>query len=85
LTAVLDRRHFSRPASQRVGIPDDMRDTESPDVIGWMVNNQGISERIVGPTRWAAFKQGVDVLDGDGRPLLVRDVLPAMARRQAAE
>lgn len=85
LTAVLDRGHFSRPASERVGIPEDMRDTESPDVIGWMINNQGISERIVGPTRWAAFKQGVDVLDSDGRPLLVRDVLPAMARRQAAE
>jgi hypothetical protein len=86
LTAVLDRRHFDRPASQRSGVPSDMRDDESPDAIGWMINNQGISERIVGPTRWAAFKiGGVDILDGDGRPRLVRDVLPDMARRQAAE
>lgn len=84
-SAVMDKQHFDRPASQRVGVPDDMRDTESPDAIGWMINNAGKAERIVGPTRWVAFKQGIDVLDHEGRPRLVRDILPEMARRQAAE
>lgn len=84
IVAVMDERHFERPVSQRVGVPDDMRDTESPDAVGWMINNAGKAERIVGPTRWAAFKQGIDVLDHEGRPKLVRDILPRMGR-QAAE
>ena len=84
-SCVLDRQHFERPASQRVGVPDDMRDTQSPDAVGWMISNAGKAERIVGPTRWAAFKQGIDVLDHEGRPRLVRDILPEMGRRQAAE
>lgn len=84
-TAVIDAQHFDRPESERGQVPVDMRDSTSPDAVGWMVDNQGVAQKIVGPTRWAAFKQGVDVLDHEGRPRLVRDIIPDMGRGQAAE
>ncbi len=82
--AQLDERHFERPASQRGTVPDDLRDRKSPDAVGWMIDNQGLAQKIVGPTRWAAFKEGVPILNHEGRPKLVRDIIPMMGR-QAAE
>lgn len=49
-------------------------DTSSPGAVEWMKRNEGLAEKILGPTRWAAFKDGQNVLDATGKPLLVRDL-----------
>lgn len=83
IVAILDRDHFKR--ANNPALPRAYVDTASPDAVGWMINNEGIAQRILGPTRWAAFKRGIPVLDAQGRPLLVRDVLGRMPSSMAAE
>lgn len=82
LVAWMDEKHFDRPA-ESTGVPEEMRDRSSPDAVGWMVDNTGLAQKILGPTRWAAFKRGDTVLDALGRPLPVAEVLARGA--QAAE
>lgn len=70
IVAVVDREHFRRPAND--ALP---RDKTSPGAEDWLRQNEGLAQQILGPTRWAAFKSGLSVLDAEGRPRLVRDIL----------
>lgn len=84
ITAVIDREHFSRQrADNDNAVPARMRDEKSPDAVGWLKANEQIAAKILGPTRHALFKQGVNVLDREGKPLLVRDLLQPMRQKMA--
>lgn len=67
IIAVVDSKPFSSPANTNAP-----RDTKSPDGHGWLHQNQDLAKKILGPTRYKAFKEGLPVLDRDGRPVLVR-------------
>ena len=81
ITVVLDKQHFSRQrADNDNAIPDELRDRKSPGAIGWLKQNDQVAAKILGPTRHALMKQGVTVLHPDGKPRLVRDLLPKVER-----
>jgi hypothetical protein len=80
ITSVMDRKHFQRAESERGKFPDDMRDEKSPDAVGWLHQNDAAARAILGPTRYELFKSGTNVLDAEGRPRLVRELLPGFER-----
>lgn len=80
ITAVLDRKHFQRAESERGKVPAELRDARSPDAVGWLQANEAAAAKILGPTRHALMKQGINVLDAEGKPLLVRELLPRVER-----
>lgn len=73
---------FDVPESEQNQPPASARDHKSPDAVGWLKQNDAAAARILGPTRYALFKDGRDVLDANGAPRLVRDLL---GHSQAAE
>jgi hypothetical protein len=81
VTVVLDRHHFKRgKAENDNALPPPLHDDKSPDAIGWLKANDAVAAKILGPTRHALMHQGVSVLDGEGKPLRVRDLLPRRER-----
>lgn len=73
--AVFDRKHFQRPPEERGGVPDELRDAKSPKGLDWLKQNDALAQKILGPTRHQLLKQGVNVLDKEGKPRLVRDLV----------
>lgn len=84
VTVVLDKHHFRRgQAENDNAVPPLPKDEKSPDALGWLKANDAAAAKILGPTRHALMKQGVNVLDGQGKPLLVRDLLGAQRQKMA--
>lgn len=84
VTAVLDKDHFKRgKAENDNAVPEALRDEKSPDAIGWLAQNEAAAAKILGPTRHALMKRGVNVLDHEGKPLLVRDLLAPQRQKIA--
>lgn len=84
VTVVLDKHHFKRgQAANDNAVPPLLHDGKSPDALGWLKANDSAAAKILGPTRHALMKQGVNVLDGEGKPLLVRDLLGTQRVRMA--
>lgn len=84
VTVVLDKDHFKRgKAENDNAVPPALKDTKSPDAIGWLRANDAIAAKILGSTRHALMKQGVNVLDAEGKPLLVRELFGAQRQKMA--
>ena len=84
VTVVLDKHHFRRgQAENDNAVPPLPHDEKSPDALGWLKANDAAAAKILGPTRHALMKQGVNVLDSQGKPLLVRDLLGAQRQKMA--
>lgn len=74
LCAILDQKHFSRPeGSPRV--PDEFKDNVSPGPAAWYRANPTAASAILGPTRVTLMNQGVNVIDRQGVPLPVGELL----------
>lgn len=81
VVACVDSRAFERQEGGPAAL-EEAADHHSPNAAGWLRQNHGAAAAILGPTRHELFKQGVNVLDAGGRPMLVRDLLGV---RNAAE
>lgn len=81
-TMVMDRKHFERDEAERGQVPEEMRDHKSPGAIDWLKQNDAAAAKILGPTRHQLLREGVNVLQPNGAPKLVRELLGS---RQAAE
>jgi hypothetical protein len=84
VTVVLDKDHFKRgeAANDNAGLAS-IRDEKSPGALGWLAQNEQAAAKILGPTRHTLMKQGVNVLDHEGKPLLVRELLGAQRQKMA--
>lgn len=81
ISAVTDLDHFKRPeGSPRV--PDDFKDSKSPDAHSWLKANPDIGQRVAGPTRWSALQRGESILDAEQQFIPVRSLVGI---REAAE
>lgn len=84
VVVALDRKHFRRQrADNDNALPDELRDEKSPDALAWLKGNDAAAAQILGPTRHRMLKDGVNVLDAEGKPRLVKDLTQVGAPKAA--
>jgi ElaB/YqjD/DUF883 family membrane-anchored ribosome-binding protein len=74
IVACVDERHFERTEGG-VTARQEYADKKSPTGIEWLKRNPDRAAAILGPTRHELLQRGVNVLDAEGKPRLVRDLL----------
>lgn len=73
--AIIDDAHFRRDTPAGAKEPRPWVDKRSPNGLGWLKNNPKAAAEILGPTRHAMLKRGVNVLQPDGTPKKVSTLL----------
>lgn len=80
-TAVIDEKTFDRETD---GVPEEFKDSVSPNGPEWLRANPDKAAAILGPSRHEAFRRGIAVID-DQHQLLPVSTIVGRASRVAAE
>lgn len=80
VVARVDRDSMKKSDAEARETPESMKDSKSPDAVGWYRQNDAAARAILGPTRHSLMQQGVRVTDDLGKPLLLRDVFSSMGK-----